>query len=330
MRADRHCSLAESLSGAAILLCLMAVALGVFFRQFDFNPAVLVARNAIPANGAESGAPTAPAWLPPELGVFGRPETFSPDTLYDKIDGKAELYLASGFVRLDAQRFALKAAPDQWLEWFVYHMGTASQAFAVYSMQRRAEGQPLDLADYAYRAQNSIYFICGSNYVEAVASTTSEPLMKATLALTGRFLAANSAGAEPLTELKLLPAENLVPGSFTLQSADVFGFDQFRNVYTGQYKVGDAELLAFVTSCRSPEEAAALRDAYRAFLFENGGKGVEGQGNTAADKPVDILGGIEIVFSEGKFVGGIHAAPALPAAERLAAELHRRLARKPE
>jgi len=86
-----------------------------------------------------------------ELSAFSAPETFTADNLYDKVDGKADLYLTAGFVGLQCQRLALKATNDVWMEWFVYDMGTLPQAFSVFSLQRRAEAQTLDLTPFAYQ-----------------------------------------------------------------------------------------------------------------------------------------------------------------------------------
>jgi hypothetical protein len=306
----------------AVLLCLLLVAGGVFREQFSFNPAVLALQSFRPQPVTAPGFAPA-AWLPPELKAFGAPEHFTPDNLYDKIDGKAELYLASGFVELNCQRFALTTAPDQWLEWFVYNMGGVSQAFSVFTVQRRAEGQPLDLADFAYRTRNALYFVCGSNYVEAVASATSESLMRAMTSMARRFVQASGAGHASLPQLALLPGEDLVPGSYTLQSADVFGFDQFKDVYTAEYAVAGQNVLAFVTRCPNPAAASTLRDAYRKFLLENGGKTLAA--TNEAEAPIEILGAIELVFSQGNFVAGIHAAPSLAPAEKVAARLRARL-----
>jgi hypothetical protein len=327
MSFGRQISRAETFTGVVILLCLLAVALGVFRQQYLFNPAVLVARTAEPKGTAPEQS-IAAAWLPPELKEFGKPESFTPENLYDKIDGKAELYLAAGFVRMHCQRFALKDAADEWLEWFVYDMGTPAQAFSVFTEQRRAEARTLDVAEFAYQTQNALYFICGSNYVEAVASSAGGPLVKAMTAMARGFVAATAPGSGRLPQMELLPAQDLVPGSYTLQSADVFGFDQFKDVFTAQYKVNDAQVLAFVTSCQNADAAAALRDAYRAFLVENGGKPVAGQPGGDADKPIELMGSIEIVFSEGKYVAGVHAAPALGPAEQIAGRLHQQLAQK--
>jgi hypothetical protein len=319
----------ERWAGGSILVCLVAIAGGVFVKQFSFNPAVLIARDAAPKPSAgNSPRSDSLVGLPPELNALGAPESFTPDNLYDKIDGKAELYLAAGFVQLRCQRFALKDAPDQWLEWFVYDMGNLPQAFSVFSTQRRAEGQTLNVTEYAYQTKNALYFVHGSSYVEAVASSAGEPLMKAMQTLAAHFVAANPAAGSRLSQLEMLPTENLVPGSYALQSADAFGFDQFKNVFTARYHVQDAEAMAFVTACSSVAAADALRDGYRSFLLANGGKESKSGAGGDADKPIEIMGGVEIVFSRGNAVAGIHAAPSVAAAEQLAARLNQRLAQQ--
>lgn len=319
------CSRLERTVGFVVLLSLLAIAGGIFFKQFSFNPAVLIAREiALPQKRAESLTATVP-WLPAALKKFGPAESFTPDNLYDKIDGKAELYLAAGVVGMRCQRFALKEADDQWLEWFDYDMGTLPQAFSVFSTQRRAEGESLDLTDYAYRAQNAVYFVAGSNYIEVVASSSNQALMNATLDLAKRFVAASPLSTGRLPEFEIFPPENLVPGSQTLQSADAFGFDQFKNVFTAQYRARDTDVMVFLTPCSSAEAAAALSAAYRSFLLANGGKEMEAPASSLA-KPVEIMGGVELVFSKGKFVAGVHSAPSIGVAVELAGRLSERLA----
>jgi hypothetical protein len=323
--AGNDCGRLERWICFGVILVLVAAAGGVILKQFTFNPAVLVARQieqkTPPGNAAALEAIVS---FPPELKPFGPPESFSPDNLYDKIDGKAELYLAAGFVRMRCQRFALKNAPDEWLEWFVYDMGTLPQAFSVFSLQRRAEGQTLDLTAYAYKTKNALYFVCGSNYVEAIASSSNEPLTAALRKLADRFVAADPAATARLPELEILPEENQVAGSFVLQTSDAFGFDQFKKVFSAQYRVGDGEVTAFVTSCATPEAAAQLRDSYRTFLLANGGKDIPAA--DADSRAVEIMGGVEFIFSHGTRVAGVHAAPSRVVAETLADRLRARLA----
>ena len=321
----------EQWIGFIILLCLVGIAAGVYHRQFFFNPAVLVATAATPAAlvaakpiSSPSSGETPPA-LPPELSAFSAPETFTPDNLYDKVDGKADLYLTAGFVGMQCQRFALKAASNVWMEWFVYDMGTLPQAFSVFSLQRRAEAQPLDLTPFAYQTQNSLYFVSGRYYIEAVTAMPTEPMMAAMRAMARQFVAAHPPGAMQIPELKLFPPENLEAGSQGLQVADAFGFDQFTNVFTAQYRLPsgatNVEVLAYLEITKTPAAAAALLDAWRSFLLSNGGKEIESQAAASLGKPINFMDSIEIVFAESNLVAGVHAAPDAVLAAKVAQQL---------
>jgi hypothetical protein len=315
--------------GFIILLCLAGIAAGVYRKQFSFNPAVLVATTAAPTPAAIKPVATVPndslPTLPPELSALSAPETFTADNLYDKVDGKADLYLTAGFVGLQCQRLALKATNDVWMEWFVYDMGTLPQAFSVFSLQRRAEAQTLDLTPFAYQTQNSLYFVSGRFYIEAITAMPTEPMMAAMRAMARQFVAAHPPGAAEIPELKLFPPENLEAGSQGLQIVDAFGFDQFTNVFTAKYHVPggatNAEILAFLELTKTPAAAAALRDAYRSFLLANGGKEIESQDAASIGKPIEFMGNFEIIFSQDNALAGVHAAPDAASATKVAQQL---------
>jgi hypothetical protein len=288
---------------------------------------VLVATTA--ASAATKPAPSAASeslpTLPPELSALSAPETFTTDNVYDKIDGKAELYTTAGFVGMQSQRFALTATNDVWMEWFVYDMGVLPQAFSVFSLQRRADGQPMDLTPFAYQCQNALFFVCGRFYVEAVTAVPADAMMTAMRAMARQFVAAHPPGEMRIPELNLFPPENLESNSQNLQLVNAFGFDQFTNVFTAKYSVPagatNIEVQAFFELTKSPAAAAALRDAWRSFLLANGGKEIESGNATALGKPINFMDSIEIAFSQGNAVAGVHAAPAAAPAAKVGQEL---------
>ena len=313
--------------GLVILLCLAGIAAGVCLKQFSFNPAVLVAASAAPGMMKPGiAAQTQTAFpLPPELAVMSAPEIFNPDNLYDKVDGKAELYTTAGFVGMQSQRYALKATNDVWMEWFVYDMGTLPQAFSVFSLQRRADGQTMDLTPFAYQCQNALFFVCGKYYIEAVTAMPVAPMMSAMHTMARQFVAAHPPGAMRIPELELFSPENLEAGSQNLQIADAFGFDHFTNVFTAKYSVPvgttNVEAQAFFELTQTPAAATALRDAWRSFLIANGGKEIDSGDAAVLGKPVNFMDSIEIVFTEGNAVAGVHAAPDAVTATKVAKEL---------
>ena len=315
--------------GSVILLVLVIVAAGVFVKQFHYDRAVFL--GAAPSGSAvEPSAPLSPAVntfvdLPGELTPLSAPEVFNPDNLYDKIDGKAELYLSAGALGMRCQRFALKNDPKTWMEFFVYDMDNLRQSFAVYSMQQRADAQLLDLATYAYKTKNALFFCCGRYYVEAVTASPTEEMMAAMLLVSRQIVARNPPQETRLAELDLFPSEHLAPNSYIFQPADAFGFDQFKNIFSARYTVNGAEVMAFLTVRPTAEEATALSAAYQQFLLTNGGRNLPGAGKVPAASLAEMLGSVELVFSRGKVVGGVHAAPSAEAAEQMAALLYKKI-----
>ncbi len=319
----------ETYVGSVIVLVLVIVAGGVFVKQFHYDRTVFLA--AAPSGSAgKSSAPFSPAVnafvdLPSELTPLSAPETFNPDNLYDKIDGKAELYLSAGVLGMRCQRFALKNDSNAWMEFFVYDMDNLRQSFAVYSMQQRADAQLLDLATYAYKTKNALFFCCGRYYIEAVTASPAEEMMAAMLLVSRQFVAKNPPQETRLAELDLFPSEHLVPNSYMLQPADAFGFDRFKNVFSAKYTVNGAEVMAFLAIRPTAEEATALRAAYQQFLLTNGGRNLPGTGQPPAASLAEMLGSVELVFSRGKVVGGVHTAPSAEAAEQMAALLYEKI-----
>ena len=168
----------ETLLGFLILAILALISVMVFFQQFQFNPAV-TAHSALEGSMAQSspGPPSTLVPLPEDFTEMTPLESFTPETLYEKINGQADLYLASGFLELKSQRYAQTDNQDMWFEVFKYDMGTKENAFAVYSQQYRDDAHPLEWAEFAYSVANALFFVHGQDYIEMRAASTSDDLV---------------------------------------------------------------------------------------------------------------------------------------------------------
>ena len=82
----------------------------------------------------------------PELKPSDAPQVYGPDTLYQKINGQAEFYLAAGFVSLKSQWYETVENAAAMIEVNIFHMGNLMNAFSVFSLQRRDDAQPIDQA----------------------------------------------------------------------------------------------------------------------------------------------------------------------------------------
>ena len=319
----------ETIVALCVLASLAVIAIGMAMVQSRFNPAVVNFLQG--AADRAKGLPAAPATAEPILPI---PEGMSPltpaerfdrETLSDKIDGKAELYLSAGFARLDCQRLALAGQPNLWVEVFIYDMGSFENAYAVFSAQRRADATMLDFAEFAYRAENALFFVHGPFYLEMIASGTDDRLRTSMDALARAFILSRPVAQATIAERDLFPKNGLVETSISLISADAFGVADLDRVFTATYSIADAEMTAFLSRRADPQAAAGLAGSYVDFLKAYGGEVQASNDPVPGAAVVAILDMYEVVFAEGPFLAGVHEAPDRDKAVVLAKELAAKL-----
>ena len=307
-------SFGQKIASILILGVLILVGAWVYTAQFDFNYAVLAGRQAADlaqkAAGSTGDAHVPALEAPPGLTAMGKPSRFLAQTLSDKIDGKAELYLSAGFVSLVTRRFRFSQDPYGWLEAYIFEMKSDQSAFSVFSSQRRDDGPPIDMANEAYRTQNAAYLRYGPYYLELVAAVDPKEHWPVVLELAKRFIAAHpvetKAPDRSVTGADLFPRQGFLPESLTLLSTDVFGWADLDNVYTAEYAIKAGRVLTFVSRRKTEKEAAGLAKGLADFYREYGG---EVTSDPTLGSLVEIMDTHEVIFSMGPFLAGVHEAP---------------------
>jgi len=230
----------ESAVSVLLLAVLFLIGLGVFIKQADVD----MSRFGIEAQIAELSAQIASAkkieepdlvsLAPAGLETLSKIEVYVSENLYEKINGKAPLYIDSGFEKLFTQRFISRDDENLWAELYVFDMAAIRNAFSVCSIQRRADADILSLfhPSFGYRTDNALYFVHGKYYVELVGSAESTQLFKAMTEIAGNITSKLKVGeVEQIAELSLFPDENAVLGSAKLYLADAFGFDGLTDTF---------------------------------------------------------------------------------------------------
>ncbi len=319
----------ETTVGLVILLALGGILFWVLRTQSRFDPTIIapVAIKESPAATVESTSLKSQVLhhaLGQGMRALTAPESFGPETLSEKIDGKAELYLSAGFQQMLCQRFVRSDDTSSWMEIFVYDMSEMRNAFSVYSSQRRADAQESPFTRFAYHSQNALFFVHGQYYVEIVAS--SETMLKDMLDYGANFVRSTPAqtGGE-VSEMALFPSAGLDQGTISLLSSDVFGFEGLDQVFLATYSLDGVSMTAFVSRRKSEQEAAALASAYETFLVQNDGKVETYASPIPGLRVISIMDGYELVFARGRYLAGVHEADKREPAVGLAVELDKTL-----
>lgn len=330
IRENKKYSRQQTSSSLAILFILILIGSGIFLVQFDYNPAVFQKDLFLsPIAKDKDSSPTVLAEsviaLPPGMVPLTLPESFDAQSLSDKINGKAELYLSAGFISLTSQRYKDKKGSNLWIEAYLYDMGNGQNAFAVFSAQRREGAATLDLTPYAYRTQNALFLVHGSFYIEIIASEATDLAFDTMKLLAENFVHNTVTQTVTIQEKDLFPVQGLVADSISLISTDAFGFDRLNQIYTAEYELGQERLMAFLSRRQETREAQDLAVAYQKFLETFGGQTIDAKLPIKNVKLVEILETYEVIFSCGPFMAGVREAASKEQAISLAQRLYEKL-----
>ena len=298
----------ETFKAPAVLLVLILIAIS----------GCLLIVKTVPA---QSGYIQTIATPPPGLEPLNSPEVFDPDNLYEKINGQAELYLSAGFVRLKSQWFAEAKDSDSMFEVYIYHMGNGINAFSVYSVQRRGDIQKVDLAQFAYQTESSLYLVHGPYYLEIIATTPSENILSKMTSLAQNFIKNTHVDTKSIKGLGFFPKENLDQNSIALIAKNAFGFDGLDRVFTATYNIDGSKVTAFISKRKTPQEAKDLAIDFHKHFIAFGGKDIK-PGLAVKDiKMIEIMDTFDIMFSLNSYLAGVHEASTKTQAEEVAKAL---------
>ena len=320
----------ETYLSLLILLVLTAIGTLIFYQQFHYSPAVLRSDQigddtSIKQLSTGNQSFESLVAFAHNLTPLSPPEIFNPLNLSHKINGKAELYISAGFKRLETQRFRAHEVPKEWMEVFIYDMGSGENAFAVFSVQQRDDAQPAGFGQYSYKTQNALFWVHGPYYVEIIASSPSENHSAAMANFAKTFIHNIRVQTSSIKEEALFPHSGLDQKSISLISDDAFGFADLDRVFIAGYKIETAELTAFISRRKTPSEAMQLASAYQEFLLNYGGHILESRLPIMHAKIVTILDTYEVIFSHGPYFAGVREATDKDQAIHLAHMLKKKL-----
>jgi hypothetical protein len=278
-----------------------------------------MAMAVVPAAGSESSPVIHPAQ---GLSASGPAEIYHPDSLYEKINGQAEMYLASGFVELKSQWFEWVDDTGKIIEMNVYNMGSLLNAFSVYSQQRRQDATQLSMAPFAHQTQSAVFLVHGPFYVEILPSEYATAMTDLAKQLAEKFITTNRVQDVYIKELDYFPPENLLAGRITIISKNAFGMNRLDNVFMGMYTLDGVQLTAYISDRESPSAAEQLAKAVYEHFMGFDGADVKPHVDIAGARMVAVMDNYELIFTFGTYLVGVHEAGTRKHAERMGERMH--------
>jgi hypothetical protein len=217
--------------------------------------------------------------------VSGEDRTFDRKTIFDYLDGGAEIYLAYDFRRLFTRQFVKLGERRVIAD--VFDMGSSRDAFGIFSFER--EGEDVGIGQDSEYAAGLLRFWKGTYFVAVTCERETPSSRSAALSLGRAIAAAISASGERPDLLAALPGGNLVPLSvryfhqasslnyhYFVADQNILNLSKRTEAVIARHAVrgGKPCVLLLV---RYPDAAAArgaLRKFVAAYMPEAGSKGI--------------------------------------------------------
>ena len=174
----------------------------------------------------------------------GEIQTFEPETLFEYINGAADLYLTYNFQELKVAEYLNEKKSSVIIE--VYRHKTPIHAFGIYSQERLADANFLDIGAQGYVEANVLNFLAGPYYVK-INSFGTGPDDQEILIAFAKEISANlgEKGALP-SILSSFPEEGKKKNSEKFIAIKFLGYPFLRAAFTADYQVSGMKFKLFV------------------------------------------------------------------------------------
>ncbi len=191
-----------------------------------------------------------PEPLPAEVASQGAPSFYTPDNLFQYMDGGADIFLVYGVQILLHQDLRAGTA-DVALD--IFDMGSPDTAFGMYAAERLPDEPYIHVGSEGYANRGSLNFYQDRYYVKLTAvGEGADPALEALARSVSSRIGANPALP---TVLALLPAEDRKPHSEQYMPNDPLGHYFLGPAYAVTYVFGGKESKVLITVARDEADA---------------------------------------------------------------------------
>lgn len=198
----------------------------------------------------------------------GPMETYTPDTLFEYINGGADLFLNYDFVRLYSLRYTGKNGGEITAD--IYIHADPENGFGIYAQERPEEGGFLTMGTEGYYEEGTLNFFKGPFYVKLSSfdlNDRDEKIMQQlALKISGNI---DHEGGYPGLFSKFSGPDS-IPGSDKYINSNFMGHSFLNRVYSRDYMIEGKKFTLFAIKGASPEDAAGILETYTGFAKSKG------------------------------------------------------------
>jgi hypothetical protein len=271
--------------------------------------------NLLPARGCAQG------WA-----LKDKAALFDKDTLFDHINGEAELYFPYGFDMLATATYMNRDNSEIWIVTDVYRMASPLDAFGIYSNYRKADAASVTVGAEGFVSPSQLMFYQDRYFVRLQVTGATGLGQDAFLECARSVSERLPFNARPIGELESLRIPGIVPKTERYIAKSLLGYAFFRRGVIADALLQGERVQVFLVPEDSVAAAREAFDHYRSYLKAEG-KNIQPQGelNYVSIVAVDPLYGGVLVEQSGRYVIGAVRLKEPSSASKLIQQLRERL-----
>ena len=187
-------------------------------------------------------------------------QTFVPKTLYEYIDGAADLYLTYDFEELKVSEYSNDKKGSVTVE--IYRHKSPTLAFGVYSQERPSNPSLVSMGDQGYIDENLLNFLSGSYYVKINSYNTGAEDREILQSFAKKVLEnLDEKGTLPPI-LSSFPAEGKNRNSEKFVAKNFLGYSFLHSAFTADYELSGKKFKLFLIETVDKNECKNMIQKY--------------------------------------------------------------------
>jgi len=207
---------------------------------------------------------------------------YTPDDLWDYINGAADAYLALGFIDLNIMEYV---RGKKTIKAEIYRFGDDARAFGIYSMERSPGYYFIPVGVQGYNEEGVVHFYKDRYYVKIMSHDRSKKVNDAMVDLAERISLAIGGSNKFPDLLELFPRAGLIQNQETYLLESILGHGFLRGAFRASYEVDGDRFDIYLFDPDDPVEVEVMAESLAGeawspdeevfkYAFEDGFNGV--------------------------------------------------------
>jgi hypothetical protein len=198
----------------------------------------------------------------------GKPDIYTPDNLFEYINGAAEVFLSYDFVKLATLTYENDKQYSFVVD--VYQHSSDRNGFGIYSQEKPQKGDFLKIGTQGYYEKGVLNFLKGSFYVKMSGYDLGDNDEKVLTTAAKELSKALEGVVDFPAVVKCFPAKGKIANSEAYFNKNFLGHSFLHSAFVADYEIDGRKFQVFIIETGKPEEVKEILNKYTGFLKKKG------------------------------------------------------------